>query len=67
VFEWPYIVEQLPPPLAHRLSDKAIAEAARAAGWHDAERLALAHTVFFRFPARSRQQVRGARERATSG
>jgi ubiquinone/menaquinone biosynthesis C-methylase UbiE len=51
VLEWPYREEEAPPPLEHRLSDEAVAQAARAAGLRDLDRTELTHTVLYRFPA----------------
>jgi ubiquinone/menaquinone biosynthesis C-methylase UbiE len=48
VLEWPYREESMGPPLAHRLSPERVAELAEQAGFAQAKRLDLKHTVLYR-------------------
>lgn len=52
VLEWPYLDENLGPPIEHRLRDEAIAELGIHAGFQKVERLPLAHMVLYRLTTR---------------
>jgi len=48
VLEWPYIAEEIGPPLAHRLEPQRILDLARQSGFSPIERISLSHMDLYR-------------------
>jgi ubiquinone/menaquinone biosynthesis C-methylase UbiE len=48
ILEWPYLQEQVGPPLAHRMKPEEILTLAQQAGFGTCEEVSLAHMVLYR-------------------